>query len=137
MSWDDSEKGVEAGMIAWLQLQGYYARKVHSGALMVLRGQSMYKVQLAPEGTPDIFACIKGRFVTIEVKKNQEEYEEWDRQWRKYQETGIARKSYRRSLAQHFDQESIRASDGITITCSSLEELQKDIQEILTLPPLA
>lgn len=33
----------------------------------------MYKITLAPQWTPDIFACIDGRFFWIEVKKDEKE----------------------------------------------------------------
>jgi RecB family endonuclease NucS len=50
------EKKVENQIKSYLDLLGAYYLKVHG---------SMYQ----PAGTPDILACINGRFVAIEVKR--------------------------------------------------------------------
>lgn len=50
------EKKVEAQIKNYLDSLGAYYLKVHG---------SMYQ----PAGTPDILACVNGRFVAIEVKR--------------------------------------------------------------------
>lgn len=50
------EKNVENKIKKYLDSVGAYHVKIHGSAFM-------------PAGTPDILACINGRFVAIEVKK--------------------------------------------------------------------
>ncbi|MGF3066619.1 VRR-NUC domain-containing protein [Facklamia sp. P12945] len=50
------EKKVENSIKRYLDSLGAYHLKIHGSAYM-------------PAGTPDILACVKGRFVAIEVKK--------------------------------------------------------------------
>lgn len=50
------EKKVENKIKQYLDLIGAYHVKIHGSAFM-------------PSGTPDILACVQGRFVAIEVKR--------------------------------------------------------------------
>lgn len=52
------EKKVENKIKRYLDSLGAYYVKIHGSAYM-------------PAGTPDILACVKGKFVGIEVKKPQ------------------------------------------------------------------
>jgi len=78
------EKDVETSIIQYINSTGGYAVKVHSGKLQkAYTGKKGYKVhwiQLAPAGTPDILACIKGKFFGIEVKKDSKEVAKWFKQ---------------------------------------------------------
>ena len=62
------EHALEKAMIEWLNKSGHYAVAVKSGMIEQLRYGYHSWVHLAPKGTPDIFACIKGKFVGIETK---------------------------------------------------------------------
>lgn len=128
------EKPLESALIRFLELRGYYARKIHSGGVRISQrtktGWKTYMIKLAPEGTPDIFCCIRGLFVGIEVKKDAEELAEWERQWEKFQRTRVMKKSYERSVVQHVDHERVMKAGGIVLTVSSLDELQRDLREV-------
>lgn len=52
------EKTIENKIKRYLESLGAYFVKIHGSAYM-------------PSGTPDILACINGRFVGIEVKKEK------------------------------------------------------------------
>lgn len=48
-----SEQSIQTKILNWLEKEGYYARKFYR----------------AKSGTPDIVACIDGKFLAIEVKR--------------------------------------------------------------------
>lgn len=54
----ETEKQVENKIKKWLKDKGYWFFKVHGGLFQTV-------------GVPDIIACIKGKFVAIEVKKSK------------------------------------------------------------------
>lgn len=123
------EKVIETHCIAWLRTAGFYVQKVHSGAMTkaytrktgVGRGSSkMYKVKMADEGTPDLLACIKGKFVAIEVKATEAEIAKWRRQ----------KETNRRSFNQHYQQELIQDAGGITLIVCNVEQLIQDLKEL-------
>ena len=49
-----TEQAIQSKILVYLKSKGYYARKV---------------VTSNHSGVPDILACVKGRFIGIEVKK--------------------------------------------------------------------
>ena len=128
-----TEKDLESSIIEYLRARGFYCQKVHSGAMFVKKGPLTYKVKLADQGTPDILACIHGRFVGIEVKVSKEEQEEWERQWDKYLATNQFKVSWERSIYQHQQHNAIRDGNAKweVIVCSSVEELHQDIEQLL------
>jgi len=70
-----TEKEIELSCLNYLRLIGAWAQKINSGKMLKSYPNKktghakMYSVKLADAGTPDILACIKGKFVGIEVKK--------------------------------------------------------------------
>lgn len=125
------EKAIEKNCIEYLRMRGFYCQKIHSGALMVAAGPARYRVNLADRGTPDIFACVRGRLVCIEVKESPEEAAEWERQWQKHVETKQLKKSWERSIYQHVEQDKWRGAGAEIIVVSSVEELDRDINILL------
>ncbi len=123
------EKAIETQIKSFLRYHGAWAQKVHSGAIMksytrktgFYKGMSqMYRVKLADEGTPDLLACVKGKFLAIEVKNSPKEVLAWKR----------SAETDRRSAAQHFQQDSIREAGGFTLVVSSVDELEEDLREL-------
>lgn len=119
------EKVIETQIKSYIRMIGGYVTKVHSGALMKSykrkNGTSQaYKIKLADEGTPDLIACIHGKFIAIEVKKDQKEVDKWER----------TKDVDRRSAVQHMQQEAIRYSGGVTLTVCSVEDLEADLREL-------
>lgn len=119
------EKAVETQIKSYIRMLGGYVVKVQSGALMKSykrkSGLSQaYRIQLADEGTPDLLACIHGKFIAIEVKKDEKEIEKWER----------TKDTDRRSAAQHNQQEAIRYSGGVTLVVCSVEQLEADLREL-------
>lgn len=119
------EKAVETQIKSYIRMIGGYVVKVQSGALMKTykrkNGLSQaYRIQLAAEGTPDLIACIHGKFIAIEVKRDQKEIDKWER----------TKDVDRRSAAQHNQQEAIRYSGGVTLIVCSVEDLEADLREL-------
>lgn len=116
------EKAIENQILIWLRYNGFYAQKVQSGALMKSytskQGTKHYRINLADEGTPDILACIRGKFVGIEIKKDLKEIQKWEKELDQ------------RSRAQHHQQSLIRESGGITLVVCSVEDLETDLKTL-------
>lgn len=123
------EKSVETQIIMFLRYQGFWVQKVHSGMMKksyaYRRGERRgaersHWIHLADQGTPDLLACIHGKFVAIEVKKDAKEIAKWER----------TAETDQRSAAQHAQQENIRQAGGITLVCCSVEEVEADLREL-------
>lgn len=121
------EKTLESAIIKFLELRGYYALKIHSGAAPTISGRWM---KLGDEGSPDIVCCIAGLFVAIEVKKDVATLRAWERQWERYQKNRVVVKSSRRSIAQHLAREKILKAGGIHMACADFETFQRDVLEV-------
>lgn len=88
------EKKVENQIKSYLDKIGAYHRKTH-GSLF------------SKAGTPDILACIKGRFVAIEVKR---------------EEGGEV------SPLQKANIKMIQQAGGVAFVASSLKEVKKELE---------
>lgn len=109
------EKDIESACIEWLRWHRHWCQKVHSGSLLVTRKDRTYRVKLADEGTPDIVACVHGRFVGIEVKRDEKARRAWERQ----------------DEAQHLQHEGIAKAGGEVIVCCSVEEMEADMGKMI------
>ena len=116
-----TEKQIETAIIDYINaLPRGWAIKINSGNILktaYYKGNpKKYMVKLAPEGTPDIIACIKlegsphGFFCGIEVKKTAKIVETWHKQ------------KDRRSQAQWFALESIDQAGGKAFIVHSLDD---------------
>lgn len=119
------EHALEKAMIEWLNKSGHYAVAVKSGMIEQLRYGYHSWVHLAPKGTPDIFACIKGKFVGIEVKKDEKEKKKWQGQVKRFEERKIVVKSSERAIAQSQAHKRIRSAGGLAFVCASIDELKE------------
>lgn len=123
-----TEKEIEKSIIMWLQNQGFWAVKVQSGAIYQKEHGRVYKITLAPAGTPDVLACIKGKFIGIEVKKNDYEVEKWFRY--PLGKRGKKLKPDKRIEDQKHHRELIRNSGGIHVVCAGVDELRDDLASV-------
>ena len=120
------EKQIEKQIIDYIFAMGFWVTKVQAGSLVKSYKDRktgitrFHKIQLAVMGVPDLIACIHGKFIAIEVKKDQKEIEKWKR----------TKDTDRRSAAQHNQQEAIRYSGGVTLVVCSVEDLEKDLREL-------
>lgn len=124
------EKTLESAIKKWLELRGYYVKKINSGAAQKNYNGKQYWIRLGEEGSPDLICCIGGLFVGIEVKKDKQELERWERQWQRYEQTMIAVKSSRRSIAQHLERGRLLKAGGVHLACADFEGLQRQILRI-------
>lgn len=123
------EKSIETQIKNSLRAAGFWVTKVQSGMMKKSYGYRKgirqgatreHWIHLADEGTPDLLACIGGRFVGIEVKKDQKEIEKWKR----------TVETDRRSASQHRQQQDIRRAGGFTLVVCSVEEVFSDLYEL-------
>lgn len=89
------EKKVENQIKRYLENLGAYHVKIHGSAYM-------------PAGTPDILACVSGRFVGIEVKKPK---------------GGIV------SALQKLKIKQIRNAGGVALVATSVEEVEREFEK--------
>lgn len=87
------EKKVENQIKRYLDKLGAYHVKIHGSAYM-------------PAGTPDILACIKGRFIGIEVKKPN---------------GGVV------SALQKLKIKQIKNAGGVALVATSVEEVEREL----------
>lgn len=101
------EKDIQAGIIDYLHLQGFYVLRTNSGAVPVeYKGKSRL-FRGTPAGTPDIICCCPkdGKLIGIEVKAPGKRPTELQRQ----------------------TLQAIKRAGGIGIYVTSLDELIKDL----------
>lgn len=96
-----AEKRIENQIKQWLENNSYWYIKVQGGC------------NNPSAGVPDILACIKGRFVGIEVKRPK---------------GGVI------TTIQKFQINEINRSGGVAFVCTSLEELRLELSQAGVLP---
>ena len=117
------EKSIETTIMMRIRYLGGWCQKVQSGAVMMAgRGGKRYKIKLADIGTPDIIACVNGRFVAIEVKKDEATVAAWDR--------SVERESNRTALAQWRQQQMIIESGGVAFVSCSADNVEKSLRAL-------
>jgi len=124
------EKDIENSIISYIRMNGWYCQKVHSGSLFKQGKDIMYKIKLADEGTPDILSSINGKFIGIEIKKDQKEIERGDRVVERFIKKGKYPKSNHREVMQHLEAVKILKAGGIVLTVSSITQLIDDLKEL-------
>lgn len=88
-----AEKKVENAIKRYLDSLGAYHVKIHGSAYM-------------PAGTPDILACVNGKFVGIEVKRPK---------------GGVVSKLQELKIKQ------IRNAGGVAFVATSVDEVKKEL----------
>lgn len=110
-----SEKDIQKSIVDYIHTIGGWAERVQAGAIPTPTGGF---IRMARRGTPDILACISGKFIAIEVKINQKVIRHWEKN---VDPT---------AQAQHHEQELIRRAGGITIVTASIDDLAVDLLEL-------
>jgi hypothetical protein len=128
------ENNIQNQIVEYINLIGGCATKVQSGSILKQYtnkfGQThMCRINLADEGTSDVMGCLRGRFIVVEVKRDQEELDRWERQWQNYIRGKIC-KSYQRSIEQHEYQRRVRKAGGLTFAVCSVDMFEKDLIEL-------
>lgn len=91
----NEEKKIENGIKKYLDSLGAYHIKIHGSAFM-------------PAGTPDILACVDGKFVGIEVKKTK---------------GGVV------SALQKFKIKQIKNANGIAFVARSVTDVEQELSK--------
>ena len=124
------EKQIENQIISYLRTIGAWVTKIQAGGLAKAYTNrktgavKVHRIHLAHRGVPDLLACIDGKFVAIEVKKDAKEIAKWER----------TAKTDPRSLTQHIQQFAIREAGGLTCVVCSVEQLQETLKTMGLLP---
>lgn len=92
-----TEQDIQRKIIKWLESEGYYVVKV---------------ISASKAGIPDILACVKGYFVSIEVKTPSTK-------------TNV-------SELQKYNLEKVKECGGYSIVAWSLDQVKEFINEIST-----
>ncbi|OJW74282.1 VRR-NUC domain-containing protein [Spirosoma sp. 48-14] len=64
---DRTANGLTTCVMAWLQLNGHFCARINTGGIYDEK-LGKYRPSGATLGVPDIIACIRGRFVGLEIK---------------------------------------------------------------------
>lgn len=94
-----------AAIIRYITLTGGYAVRINNIARQV---EGRFVKSTTAAGVPDVIACIRGRFVGIEVKIGRD----------------------RQSLAQKSQEEKINQADGVYLIAKTFEQIQKEIDTL-------
>jgi len=114
-----TEKQIERDIIQFIRFKGGWCEGIQSGSLVLPNPKGGFRrVNMCTKGTPDIIACFNGKFLGIEVKKNEKEIEKW----RKGKD--------KRSLDQQYQRDRILESKGIYIITHSIDDLRADLVEL-------
>jgi hypothetical protein len=130
------EQDIQKSIIEWLRYKGFYCQRIQSGGKLTSSRnrfgvQKQYMIKLCDEGTPDIFACIKGFFVAIEVKKDRQAALDMQKHMSHFIRNGNKFTSYnKRSVNQIHAAEDIRKAGGIALVVWSIEGLEELLQQL-------
>ena len=116
------EKLIETAIINTIKAIGGYAVKVQSGVVPQIYNGKKRFIHLAPAGTPDVIACIKGEFLAIEVKKDMKEIDKWFDN----NEKGIMNNS-----TQIHDIKQKQTLDMIEDSCGGISMIVCSVEEVL------
>lgn len=121
------EQEIQGEILEYLHLRGFYAQRINSGCAFVGYGDKKQRIKLADFGTPDIIACICGKFVGIEVKRTEKHIKAWTRQWQSFLKEPVLNGINSSSVNQHKEQEKIRKAGGITLVVCSVNDVENDL----------
>ena len=134
-----TEKSTEKTIVNRIESKGIWIQKIHSWKIIIAPPkQKRRKMDLADKWTPDILCCIDGRFVSIEVKKDEEKCQDRMKLYHRYiAKTGweivvheqVLPKSYDRQEAQIEHKISIENNNGLHILSWSVWDLMTQLQE--------
>lgn len=88
-----------------------------------------YALHLADKGSPDLIACIHGKFYGIEVKADDIKKRAWKKLHTRFKRGELLPKSYHRENAQFEQAERIEEAGGKYILASCLEDVIDGIKD--------
>lgn len=123
-----TENQVQKTILDFLELKGIYAIRVQSGSAFGSYGGNQWRIKMAPRGTPDIVVCHNGRFIGIEVKKDEKAVKTWHRKVDNYKKTSLIPSYCQREIDQYKASLKIKENGGEFYVVCSIEEVQKILQ---------
>ena len=111
-----TEKSIEKEILDYLNIIGW-ATKLQAGIAFIEKRA----VRMGTKGSPDILACVSGRFIAIEVKKDQNEVKRWLKKSNDPKN--------KREFAQKQQLTKIDACGGLSMIVSSLDEVSLFLKE--------
>lgn len=130
------ESDVQKTILEYLAYIGADARRINSGdSLKNYRNartgyEAIHKIKGAPRGTPDILVCYKGRYLGLEVKRDETEIKAWNNKVNLFIKTAYLNPNCAREIAQYKEGEKIKKAGGIfAVVCNlgQVEEILKNI----------
>lgn len=128
------ESMIQSKIIKYLYDNGHWFERINSGSAFVGAGSFKKRITLARRGCPDIVACISGKFVGIEIKKDEKEYKRWlgivERYKKAKEDKTEIKKSWEREIHQYEYALDIHRSGGNYILTYSVEHLQEQLKKL-------
>lgn len=119
------ETKIRESIIWYINVIGWWCARVQSWQVKIPNHNGTWRViRLAEAGTPDILACIAGRFVGIEVKRDDAEVKKWHREQEKRFE---GKKFDVRSVNQKDQQDKIQDAGGLFCVICSSKQLHENL----------
>ena len=117
------ESDIQKNIISYLRLKGFYAQRINCGMTTLMYKGVKRVIRGADKGTPDVLACIYGKFIGIEIKNGIKEVEKFHKKIENCKIKGPL-KSYKREIDQDYQHSKIRKADGIAWVVGSVAQLQ-------------
>ena len=117
------EKLVENSIKEYLSRVGGYIVKCQSGKVFQTFKGKTRAIHMAPVGTPDLLACFKGRFLAIEVKKDEKEKEKWE--CYPLGLTGRPVKYNKRTEKQKQRRDEVVRAGGLFVLACSIDDVER------------
>ncbi len=121
------ESGIEKAIQIYIKSKGGWSQRLHSGMVIIKTGNSERAVHMAEKGSPDLIACVDGKFYAIEVKSDDKVADKWMKLYVRVKQGEKLPKSYHREEAQIEQSKKIYDAGGIYILASSVD----DVREVL------
>jgi len=130
-----SESDVQKAILDYLQYSGHYAQRINSGAAFGTYknkggAEKVWKIKGADAGTPDILACINGKFVGLEVKADEKVKKAWQKKVELFQKTSFPSDYHRREINQYKAIERIKKAGGEAYVVCSLDEVIQIVKNL-------
>jgi len=126
-----TENEIQASIIEYIRRIGGYCQRVNSGSMFSSYANKKSgdiahrRVKMADKGTPDILACINGKFIAIEVKRDLKAVERWQKAVSNFFKTGKLTKSNEGAVHQLWEAEKIQKAGGLCIMVNSIDRLDQ------------
>jgi hypothetical protein len=120
------ERAIETAIKNFIFLHGGYITKCQSGVIPREYKGRTHMIHMGERGTPDMIGCLNGRFLGVEVKRDEKEVQKW-----LAYPLGLRGKPIERNLRNEAQKETskrIREAGGVFAVVCSVEELEQDLK---------